>query len=102
MPCWTPPSRASTGRRSPDQVRRPWASLVAATESASGRSEFGMHGGLRWGRFDPMSVAGSDASSRPHIAARLDDQLTGLTNTLFRRRGWQPRVVPYLSLIHIS
>ncbi|HEY5117346.1 MAG TPA: hypothetical protein VIJ00_17630 [Nakamurella sp.] len=42
-----------------------------------------------------MSVAGSDASSRPHIAARLDDQLTGLTNTLFRRRGWQPRVVPY-------
>ena len=42
-----------------------------------------------------MSVAGSDASSRPHIAPRLDDQLTGLTNKLFRRRGWQPRVVPY-------
>ena len=35
-----------------------------------------------------MSVAGSDASSRPHIAARLDDQVTGLTNKLFRRRGW--------------
>ena len=42
-----------------------------------------------------MSVAGSDASSRPHIAARLDDQVTGLTNQLFRRRGWQPRIVPY-------
>ena len=42
-----------------------------------------------------MSVAGSVPSSRPHIAARLDDQLTALTNTLFRRRGWQPRVVPY-------
>ena len=42
-----------------------------------------------------MSVAGSDASSRPRIAARLDDQVTGLTNQLFRRRGWQPRIVPY-------
>ena len=42
-----------------------------------------------------MSVAGSDASSRPHIAARLDDQVTGLTNQLFRRRGWQPRIVLY-------
>jgi len=42
-----------------------------------------------------MSVAGSDALSRPHIAARLDDQVTGLTNQLFRRRGWQPRIVPY-------
>src|SRR5664279_2080103 len=42
-----------------------------------------------------MTVAGSDASSRPHIAARLDDQVTGLTNKLFRRRGWQPRIVPY-------
>ena len=42
-----------------------------------------------------MSVAGSGASSRPHIAARLDDQVTGLTNKLFRRRGWQPRIVPY-------
>ena len=42
-----------------------------------------------------MTVAGSDASSRPHVAARLDDQVTGLTNRLFRRRGWQPRIVPY-------
>ena len=42
-----------------------------------------------------MTVAGSGASSRPHIAARLDDQVTGLTNKLFRRRGWQPRIVPY-------
>jgi len=42
-----------------------------------------------------MTVAGSDASSRPHIAARLDDQVTGLTNKLVRRRGWQPRIVPY-------
>ena len=36
-----------------------------------------------------------DASSRPHIAARVDDAVTGVTNTLFRRRGWQPRIVPY-------
>jgi len=42
-----------------------------------------------------MTVAGSDASSRPHVAARLDDRVTALTNKLFRRRGWQPRIVPF-------
>ena len=38
MPCWMPPSRASTGRPSPDQGRRPWPPRSSASETVCGRS----------------------------------------------------------------
>lgn len=34
-------------------------------------------------------------AGRRHIAARVDDVVNALRNRLFRRRGWQPRIVPY-------
>src|SRR4051812_40675572 len=42
-----------------------------------------------------MTNTGSGVSERPHIAARLDRAATRLTGALFRRRGWQPRIIPY-------
>jgi phosphatidate phosphatase APP1 len=42
-----------------------------------------------------MTETGPGTSERPHIAIRLDRATTRLTAALFRRRGWQPRIIPY-------
>ncbi len=42
-----------------------------------------------------MTDTGPGSSGRPHIAMRLDRAATRITAALFRRRGWQPRIIPY-------
>ncbi|MGS0685040.1 App1 family protein [Nakamurella sp. GG22] len=42
-----------------------------------------------------MTDTGPGSTERPHIAVRLDRAATRLTGALFRRRGWQPRIIPY-------
>lgn len=37
----------------------------------------------------------TDQSVRPHIAARIDNAIRRLQGLFFRRRGWQPRIVPH-------
>ncbi len=42
-----------------------------------------------------MTAPPSTASARPHIAARLEQAVTRATAAVARRRGWQPRLIPY-------
>ena len=42
-----------------------------------------------------MNGTPSATSSRPHVAARLDRAVTKATAAVFRRRGWQPKLIPY-------
>ena len=42
-----------------------------------------------------MTITGPEQSVRPHIAARVDRAISRLQSVFFRRRGWQPRIVPH-------
>jgi phosphatidate phosphatase APP1 len=42
-----------------------------------------------------MTTTGAEQSARPHIAARVDYAISRLQSLFFRRRGWQPRIVPH-------
>jgi len=42
-----------------------------------------------------MTAAGTEQSARPHIAARIDRAISRVQGLFFRRRGWQPKIVPH-------
>lgn len=42
-----------------------------------------------------MTTAGGEQSARPHLAARVDHTISRVQSLAFRRRGWQPRIVPH-------